>query len=54
MEGILVIALIDTFIPKDTNPHEVRDVEELNQISSKILNSQRAKVRLMRTGILQH
>ncbi len=48
---ILVIALIYKFIPKDTNPHEVRDVEELEQISSKSLNSSRAKMRLMRTGI---
>ncbi len=48
---ILVIALIYKFIPKDTNPHEVRDDEELEQISSKSLNSSRAKMRLMRTGI---
>lgn len=49
--GILVIALIDKFIPKDTNPHEVRDVEELDQISSNSLNTSKAKMKLMRTGI---
>ncbi len=28
--GILLIALIDRFIPKKDNPHEVRTVEEMN------------------------
>lgn len=34
--GMLVIALIDKFIPKKTNPHEVRMVEDINKVESTV------------------
>lgn len=33
--GIIVIALIDRFIPNKNNPHEVRTVEDVNAVESK-------------------
>lgn len=33
--GILLIALIDRFIPKSNNPHEVRTVEDVNAVKTK-------------------
>ncbi|MEG0473007.1 MAG: zinc transporter ZupT [Solibacillus sp.] len=33
--GILLIALIDRFIPKSNNPHEVRTVEDVNAVQMK-------------------
>lgn len=34
--GMLVIGLIDKFIPNKTNPHEVRMVEDIGKVESKI------------------
>jgi len=34
--GMLFIAMIDKFIPKKTNPHEVRMVEDVNKAEAKI------------------
>lgn len=42
--GMLLIAIIDRFIPSAENPHEIRMVEEVSQ--TKVPNS-----KLMRTGI---
>ncbi len=43
--GILVIGVIDKLIPKETNPHEVRGVEELNDPNIK-------NKKLLKMGIL--
>ena len=42
--GMLLIAIIDRFIPKESNPHEVVPVDELDHIKP-------AKTKLMRTGL---
>ncbi|MCU9613387.1 zinc transporter ZupT [Caldibacillus lycopersici] len=34
--GMILIALIDKFIPKQSNPHEVKKVEDMNQAESLI------------------
>lgn len=49
--GILLIGLIDKLIPKGTNPHEVRDDDELHKINSNDFSSDSTKNRLLRTGI---
>ncbi|MEK4427337.1 zinc transporter ZupT [Solibacillus sp. FSL K6-1523] len=46
--GILLIALIDRFIPKANNPHEVRTVEDVNAVQIK---PQIDEERLMKMGI---
>lgn len=43
--GILLIAGIDMLIPKDKNPHEIKDVEDLNDIKNKSNKS------LLRMGV---
>ena len=43
--GILIIAIIDKFIPESHNPHEAHTVEELDG------NSEHHKNSLMRTGL---
>ena len=42
--GMLLIALIDKLIPKEKNPHEVVQADELDRIKP-------AKTKLMRTGV---
>lgn len=49
--GILLIALIDKFIPKDSNPHEVHDTSELSRISENGISSVETRSKLMRTGV---
>ncbi|WP_332646425.1 zinc transporter ZupT [Lysinibacillus sp. 54212] len=44
--GMLVIALIDKFIPNKTNPHEVRMVEDIDKVESKIQDADK----LMKMG----
>ena len=44
--GMLFIALIDKFIPKKTNPHEVRMVEDINKAESTITEADK----LMKMG----
>lgn len=44
--GIAVIALIDKFVPEAENPHHMRDVEEMEEVSKKEAENQK----LMRTG----
>lgn len=45
--GMLLIALIDKFIPNKTNPHEVRMVEDINQVKA---NKIRDADKLMKIG----
>jgi zinc transporter, ZIP family len=45
--GMLLIALIDKFIPNKTNPHEVRMVEDINQVEA---NKIRDADKLMKIG----
>ncbi len=42
--GIALIALIDKFVPSEENPHEIRDVEELD-------DSEQKKKSLLRMGL---
>lgn len=42
--GILLIALIDKLIPKESNPHEVKNISQVENLTI-------AEKRLMRTGI---
>lgn len=44
--GMLFIALIDKFIPNKTNPHEVRMVEDINEVELNITEADR----LMKMG----
>ncbi|MFF5996221.1 zinc transporter ZupT [Lysinibacillus sp. KU-BSD001] len=44
--GMVVIALIDKFIPNKTNPHEVRMVEDINKAETKIADADK----LMKMG----
>lgn len=44
--GMLLITLIDKFIPNKTNPHEVRMVEDVNQVETKISDADK----LMKMG----
>lgn len=44
--GIAVIALIDKFVPEAENPHHMRDVDEMDQVSK----AEADKQKLMRTG----
>lgn len=46
--GILFIALIDRFIPKANNPHEVRTVEDVNAVT---LKPEIDEERLMKMGL---
>lgn len=47
--GMLVIALIDKLVPSAENPHEVKEVEQLNESSEEI--KQRENKSLMRMGV---
>ena len=46
--GMLFIALIDKFIPKATNPHEVKLVEDVNAIKPQVNEEH-----LMKMGVLR-
>ncbi|MCA1757630.1 MAG: zinc transporter ZupT [Bacteroidales bacterium] len=46
--GILIVALIDVFIPKVENPHEVRLIEDMNKNG---LNND-SQTKLMRMGVM--
>lgn len=45
--GVALIALIDKFVPEAENPHNLRDVEEMDEISQEEANKQQLK----RTGM---
>lgn len=45
--GVAVIAIIDKFIPETENPHQMRDVEEMEEVSQEESN----KLKLKRTGM---
>lgn len=49
--GIMLIALIDKFVPDKVNPHEIHHVEELED-GSKVESEVSKKSRLMRMGLL--
>ncbi|MBC5995178.1 zinc transporter ZupT [Romboutsia ilealis] len=54
--GILLILLIDKFIPSESNPHEVHDTSEINDSSlesnkSEINDSSLESNKLLRTGV---
>ncbi|SFE94081.1 zinc transporter ZupT [Alteribacillus iranensis] len=42
--GILIIALIDKFIPKSGNPHEVKKVEEVKSVGKKVKDPELLKM----------
>jgi zinc transporter, ZIP family len=45
--GILIIALIDKFVPSEENPHELHKVEEYNKISSNSIEADKHKLKRM-------
>src|SRR5690606_17799592 len=44
--GILLIALIDKFVPKGENPHEIRDVSEMTDQQLQKLNAEKQLLRM--------
>lgn len=44
--GILLIALIDKFVPKGENPHEIRDVSEMTDQHAQQSNTERQLLRM--------
>lgn len=49
--GILLIMLIDRFVPKAENPHEMRKVEEIGAISDKAKVTVSDNTKLLRVGL---
>lgn len=45
--GMLLIAIIDRFIPKKNNPHEVKTVEDVNAVQGKVVDEDK----LMKMGL---